>query len=57
VYCEMGLILSRRTKKRVPQREPIPLEAGQLVNQGRALDYMHDTLYDDRRFRTLNCPD
>jgi len=57
VYCEMGLNLPRRTKKRVPQREPIPLEAGQLVNQGWALDYMHDALHDGRRFRTLNVID
>jgi putative transposase len=53
----MGLNLPRRTKKRVPQREPIPLEAGQLVNQGWALDYMHDALHDGRRFRTLNVID
>jgi putative transposase len=24
VYCEMGLNMPRRTKKRVPQREPVP---------------------------------
>lgn len=57
VYCEMGLNLPRRTKKRVPQREPVPLEAGEQVNQGWALDFMHDALYDGRRFRTLNVID
>ena len=57
VYCEMGLNLPRRTKKRVPQRDPVPLQAGQQVNQGWALDFMHDALYDGRRFRTLNVID
>jgi putative transposase len=33
VYCEMGLNLPRRTKRRVPQREPVPLDAGVYVNQ------------------------
>lgn len=57
VYCEMGLNLPRRTKKRVPQREPARLDAGRYVNQGWALDFMHDALYDGRRFRTLNVID
>jgi len=57
VYCEMGLNLPRRTKRRVPQREPVPLDAGAYVNQGWALDFMHDALYDGRRFRTLNVID
>lgn len=46
----MGLNLPRRTKKRVPQRDPVPLDAGLYVNQGWALDFMHDALYDGRRF-------
>lgn len=54
VYCQIGLNLPRRTKKRLPQRESIPLGAGERVNQGWALDFMHDSLYDGRRFRTLN---
>lgn len=57
VYCEMGLNLPRRTKKRVPQRDRVPLEAGVRFNQGWALDFMHDALYDGRRFRTLNVID
>jgi putative transposase len=54
VYCQLRLNIPKRTKKRVPQREPVPLQAGMLVNQGWALDFMHDVLYDGRRFRTLN---
>ena len=57
VYRQMGLNIPKRTKRRVPQRHPIPLQAGALVNQGWALDFMHDALYDGRRFCTLNVID
>lgn len=57
VYCELGLNIPRRTKRRIPKREPVPLAAGAFVNQGWALDFMHDVLYDGRRFRTLNVID
>ncbi|WP_428506805.1 IS3 family transposase [Roseateles sp.] len=57
VYCELGLYIPRRTKRRIPKREPVPLAAGSFVNQGWALDFMHDVLYDGRRFRTLNVID
>ena len=35
----------------------MPLIAGKLVNEGWALDCMHDVLYDGRHFRTLNVTD
>ncbi|WP_051049247.1 hypothetical protein [Ideonella sp. B508-1] len=54
VCCELGLNIPRRTKRRIPKREPEPLAAGSLVNQGWTLDLMHDVLYDGCRFRTLN---
>ena len=57
VYCELGLNIPRRTKKRLPKREPVPLAAAAFVNEGWALDFMHDVLYDGRRFRTLNVID
>ncbi len=57
VYCDLGLNIPRRTKRRIPKREPTPLAAGACVNQGWALDFMHDVLYDGRRFRTLNVID
>jgi putative transposase len=52
-----GFNIPRRTRKRVPKREPVPLAAGAFVNDGWALDFMHDVLYDGRRFRTLNVID
>ena len=57
VYCELRLNLPRRTKRRVPQRTRQPLAAPAMLNGTWALDFMHDTLYGGRRFRTLNVID
>jgi putative transposase len=45
------------TKKRVITRERQPLMAPEAINQVWALDFMHDTLYDGRKFRLLNVID
>jgi putative transposase len=57
VYCQMGLNLRRRTKRVLPKRIVQPLEVSLLPNQQWALDFMHDTLYCGKRFRTLNIID
>jgi putative transposase len=57
VYCDMKLNLPRRTKKRVPHRERQPLLAPATTNKIWAIDFMHDTLYDGRKYRTLNVID
>jgi len=57
VYCVMKLNLPRRTKQRVPQRERRSLVVPALPNAVWAVDFMSDTLYDGRRFRTLNILD
>jgi len=57
VYCALRLNLPRRTKRRVPPRNPLPLAAPTALNQVWSLDFMHDTLYGGRRFRTLNVLD
>jgi putative transposase len=57
VYCALRLNLPRRTKRRLPIRQPFPLEAPAELNRVWSLDFMHDTLYDSRRFRTLNVLD
>lgn len=57
VYCALGLNIRRRTKRRVPTRPRQPLAAPTTLNAVWALDFMHDTLYGGRRFRTLNVLD
>lgn len=57
VYCDMGLNLPRRTKKRLPDRPRQPLDLATEPNRCWALDFMHDALYCGRRFRTLNVID
>ena len=52
-----GVDIRRRTKQRLPEREPVPPQAGKLVNEGWALDFVHDVLCDGRRFRTLKVID
>ena len=57
VYCAMRLNLQRKAKKRVVTRERQPLEAPPELNGVWALDFMRDTMYDGRPFRTLNVID
>lgn len=57
VYCQMGLNLRRRTKLVLPKRIAQPLEVSMFPNHQWALDFMHDTLYCGKRFRTLNIID
>ena len=57
VYCALRLNLPRRTRRRVPRRVQYPLQAPAALNHTWAIDFMTDTLYDGRRFRTLNVLD
>lgn len=57
VYCAMRLNLKRKAKRRVITRPRQPLLASQELNHVWALDFMRDTLYDGRPFRTLNVID
>lgn len=57
VYCALRLNRARRTKRRIPRRPKVPLVAPPTLNQAWALDFMRDTLYDGRVFRTLNVLD
>ena len=56
VYCAMRLNLPRRARKRLV-RPVRPLNAPLLPNEIWALDFMSDSLYQGRRFRTLNILD
>lgn len=57
VYCRLGLNLKRRIKKVLPVREKRPLIIEKTPNIQWALDFMHDSLYCGKRFRTLNIID
>lgn len=57
VYCALGLNQKRRAKRRLPDRPRQPLRAPSQVNITWALDFMHDSLYRRRTFRTLNVLD
>lgn len=57
VYCQLGLNLKRRLKKRLPSRDPQPLIVTESANQCWSMDFMSDCLYDGRRFRLLNIVD
>jgi len=57
VYRELSLNLRRKTKKRIPTRDPLPMEVPARANAIWSLDFMQDTLYVGRRFRTLNVLD
>jgi len=56
IYCQMKLNLPRRTKKRLI-RPMQPLDAPLWPNEIWSLDFMSDSLYQGRRFRTLNILD
>lgn len=57
VYCALNLNLRRRTKKRVPMRDPQPLVVPAGPNQVWSADFMSDSLYSGTRFRTFNVLD
>jgi putative transposase len=53
----MKLNLQRKAKKRVITRERQPLGTAMELNNNWALDFMRDTMYDGKPFRTLNVID
>ena len=53
----MKLNLPGRTKKRIPARKAQPLEVIALPNKMWSMDFMSDSLYRGRCFRTLNIID
>jgi putative transposase len=57
VYCRMRLNLKRRTRRRTFTRERQPLSAPSRLNKIWSVDFMHDTTYDGRTFRTFNVID
>lgn len=57
IYKDLGLHHKRRTKQRIPARVRQPLNVPAVPNAVWSVDFMHDTLYVGRRFRTLNVLD
>jgi putative transposase len=57
VYCNLRLNHKRRAKKRIPQRIMQPLFVPDLANQVWSADFMSDSLYVGKRFRTFNVID
>ena len=57
VYCEMGLNIRTKPKKRLPIRYPKPLVVPEAANICWSLDFMSDSLESGRAFRTLNIID
>ena len=57
VYCRLKLNLRRRTKKRMPSRDPMPLLVPDRPNRVWSADFMSDALYSGVRFRTFNVID
>jgi len=57
VYCEMGLNMHRKPKKRLPARVAQALVVPRQPDQTWSLDFMSDSLANGRTFRTLNVID
>lgn len=57
IYRALGLNQKRRTKKRLPARKKQSMQTEAIANQTWSIDFMSDTLYNGRRFRTLNVID
>ena len=57
IYCDLGLHLKVKPRKRLPARSPKPLMQPEKRNQSWSLDFMRDSLAGGRPFRTLNILD
>ena len=57
LYCQDGLTVRRKKRKRVARARREPLALPEAPNQRWSMDFMCDQLADDRRFRTLNVID
>lgn len=57
VYCALKLNMRRKGKRRLPNRQPSPLSVPESMNQCWSIDFMSDSLYSGRRFRTFNVVD
>jgi len=57
IYCELSLNLRIKPKKRLPSRNPVELHQPACSNEFWSMDFMSDSLFNGRKFRTLNIID
>lgn len=57
VYCQLGLNMKRRGKKRLPERVREPLAVPLQPNETWSADFMSDATWSGRKFRTFNVLD
>ena len=57
LYCQEGLRVGQRKRKRATAHERVPLPAPVRPDQGWSMDFMADALATGRRFRTLDIVD
>lgn len=57
IYFVLKLNFCRKSKQRLPVRNPILLATPGALNQRRSIDFMHDALICGQRFRTFNVVD
>jgi len=57
IYCQLNLNKRRRGKRRLPRRYPVSLAVPSGLNGCWSIDFMSDSLFCGRRFRTFNVVD
>jgi putative transposase len=57
LYCALKLNKRRKRKRRLPTRNPTPLQVSAIANECWSADFMSDSLWCGRRFRTFNVVD
>ncbi|MFU0779314.1 MAG: Integrase catalytic domain-containing protein [Citrobacter braakii] len=57
IYFLLELNFRRKSKQRLPVRNPSPLATPEALNQSWSVDSMHDALVCGHRFRTFNVVD
>lgn len=57
VYKELRLNIKRKGKRRLPARVKQPIQQTVSINQSWSIDFMQDSLFTGRKFRTFNVLD